>query len=267
MFAKSAFYSFLRDYIPGVGLKFSLLSLFLHLFFLNGGGSKKKLLNKEQKIHSSSEERASSACSANTSAMNPSRVPTARWPLKPGVLVHINRAHNLRNGLTSTRENGAIRNNRHLHQSQLHEEATTILKSPVRPFRRKDALSFQNEEGVLARANRIRAMFGSQLKSHDTFPGISRDKTGIFLVVTSSFASSSFKNKKKCKISSKVVGLRFAFILFALAVTYKKIAPPRCQTTPPDSLNSCASRKRKRPGGGTYIQTNNYYYYYYSLEQ
>lgn len=35
-----------------------------------------------------------------------------------------------------------------------------------------------HDEGMLARANKIKAMFGVQLKEQATLPGISREKTG-----------------------------------------------------------------------------------------
>lgn len=50
--------------------------------------------------------------------------------------------------------------------------------------RRKEApqrrltVSGLHDEGMLARANKIKAMFGVQLKEQATLPGISREKTG-----------------------------------------------------------------------------------------
>jgi len=35
-----------------------------------------------------------------------------------------------------------------------------------------------NEDGMLARTNKIKAMFGVQFKEQATLPGISREKTG-----------------------------------------------------------------------------------------
>lgn len=84
---------------------------------------------------------------------------------------------------------------------------STIVRRPVRPFRRgkssaiarvlKDhhhhhhqqqqqqqeqqqipTLPIIHDEGMIARANRIRAMFSLQLREPVSFPGISRDKTG-----------------------------------------------------------------------------------------
>lgn len=39
-------------------------------------------------------------------------------------------------------------------------------------------MSGLHDEGMLARANKIKAMFGVQLKEQATLPGISREKTG-----------------------------------------------------------------------------------------
>lgn len=39
-------------------------------------------------------------------------------------------------------------------------------------------MSSLHEDGMLARANKIKAMFGVQLKEQATLPGISREKTG-----------------------------------------------------------------------------------------
>ncbi|XP_015602867.1 uncharacterized protein LOC107271413 isoform X4 [Cephus cinctus] len=121
--------------------------------------------------------------------------PAPRWPLKPGVLVHINRTHSLRSGLT-------IRGNETRHGTRVPIDEADSYRSvvsvmgtrensgqvrnrrPVRPFRRgKDenqralSMSGVHDEGMLARANRIRAMFAGQMKEPDTFPGISREKT------------------------------------------------------------------------------------------
>lgn len=67
------------------------------------------------------------------------------------------------------------------------QDDVPAMRAPVRPFKRErhrrnrasqTSLQLSNEEGVVARANRIRAMFSVQLKESDTFPGISRGKTG-----------------------------------------------------------------------------------------
>ncbi|XP_043278895.1 uncharacterized protein nrm isoform X1 [Venturia canescens] len=178
--------------------------------------------------------------------------PAPRWPLKPGVLVHINRAHSLRSGLAgSLRANDTMRihsgslgfaNDRYRSRPQ-----PSIVRQPIRPFRRGStnlnaisnkeivnqralsAVSIMHDEGMIARANRIRAIFGSQLKEPDAFPGILRDKT---------------------------------------AVTYKRIAPSHQQrvlqlSAPPAlperpiSLNQIVSRKRKKPGADPSQATNN----------
>lgn len=88
------------------------------------------------------------------------------------------------------------------------EDNRTIVRRPVRPFRRgkssaiarvlkdhhqqqqklqgeqqeqhKPALPNIHDEGMIARANKIRAMFSLQLREPVSFPGISRDKTGKF---------------------------------------------------------------------------------------
>ncbi|XP_039305895.1 hemicentin-1 isoform X7 [Solenopsis invicta] len=121
--------------------------------------------------------------------------PAPRWPLKPGVLVHINRTHSLRSGL-SVRANEANlrnepvgkRNDEPLKQRFLDETSLSSTgRNPTRTvFRRgrKDqaaqrtaSMTSLNEDGMLARANKIKAMFGVQLKEQATLPGISREKT------------------------------------------------------------------------------------------
>ena len=128
--------------------------------------------------------------------------PAPRWPLKPGVLVHINRTHSLRSGLSGSghaadtlrihSSSGGFTNDRYRSRG-----TPSIVRQPIRPFRRGatgngasnvnketanqralSAVSILHDEGMIARANRIRAMFGSQLKEPDVFPGISREKTG-----------------------------------------------------------------------------------------
>lgn len=119
--------------------------------------------------------------------------PTAapRWPLKPGVLVHINRSHSLRSGL-SVRANESLRNelmNRRNDEPTIADRfivETTIAKvAGGKVFRRRKehpqrsmTVSGLHDEGMLARANKIKAMFGVQLKEQATLPGISREKTG-----------------------------------------------------------------------------------------
>lgn len=44
--------------------------------------------------------------------------------------------------------------------------------------RRTTSMSSLHEDGMLARANKIKAMFGVQLKEQATLPGVSREKTG-----------------------------------------------------------------------------------------
>ncbi|KAG5331057.1 HMCN2 protein, partial [Acromyrmex charruanus] len=123
--------------------------------------------------------------------------PAPRWPLKPGVLVHINRTHSLRSGL-SVRANEANlqnelvgkHNDESLRQRFLDETSlSSIGRNPARAvFRRgrKDqtaqrttSMTSLNEDGMLARANKIKAMFGVQLKEQATLPGISREKTAV----------------------------------------------------------------------------------------
>ncbi|XP_011052073.1 PREDICTED: hemicentin-1 [Acromyrmex echinatior] len=123
--------------------------------------------------------------------------PAPRWPLKPGVLVHINRTHSLRSGL-SVRANEANlqnelvgkHNDESLRQRFLDETSlSSIGRNPTRAvFRRgrKDqtaqrttSMTSLNEDGMLARANKIKAMFGVQLKEQATLPGISREKTAV----------------------------------------------------------------------------------------
>ncbi|KZC13798.1 Hemicentin-2, partial [Dufourea novaeangliae] len=158
--------------------------------------------------------------------------PAPRWPLKPGVLVHINRSHSLRSGL-SVRNGESLRNELMARQYALPVSdrflmETTITKVPAKVFRRRKenvqrslTVASLNDEGMLARANKIKAMFGVQLKEQATLPGISREKT---------------------------------------AVTYKRIAP-RERILHAES--SCelnrgnVSRKRKKPGADPNQAANN----------
>lgn len=115
--------------------------------------------------------------------------PAPRWPLKPGVLVHVNRTHSLRSGLGSriaaADSLGIIRTNG-LAAERAKDPGGVARSTPLRPFRRQDASIagrrrplVPQDEGVLARANKIRAMLGAQLKEPDAgFPGISRGKSG-----------------------------------------------------------------------------------------
>lgn len=158
--------------------------------------------------------------------------PVPRWPLKPGVLVHINRTNSMRSGLSPRLGNCGITtvglpspplsiasSSSRLRLASSTVAVGTMCDSSVakpfidqsssvstRPFRRtiiKDSESrsrsrqrrprisdiicnAQNidqhqqhqDEGVLARANRIRAIFSVQLNNSDAFSGISRGKTG-----------------------------------------------------------------------------------------
>ncbi|XP_063981211.1 hemicentin-1 isoform X2 [Diachasmimorpha longicaudata] len=132
-----------------------------------------------------------------SSSIHPS--PAPRWPLKPGVLVHINRTHSLSTGLSPVH----ARQNLQMHSTlsgctetdQYHSQETNgVVRKPVRPFRRgktttvighleqhhhTTGVPIVHDEGMIARANRIRAMFSSQLREPGSFPGISRDKTAV----------------------------------------------------------------------------------------
>ncbi|OAD61864.1 B-cell receptor CD22 [Eufriesea mexicana] len=162
--------------------------------------------------------------------------PTAapRWPLKPGVLVHINRSHSLRSGL-SVRANESLRNelmNRRNEEPTMADRfivETTIAKvAGGKVFRRRKestqrsvTVSSLHDEGMLARANKIKAMFGVQLKEQTTLPGISREKT---------------------------------------AVTYKRIAPRQRILHAESSCELSRgniSRKRKKPGADPNQAANN----------
>ncbi|XP_076290839.1 neuromusculin isoform X4 [Lasioglossum baleicum] len=158
--------------------------------------------------------------------------PAPRWPLKPGVLVHINRTHSLRSGL-SVRNGESLRNELIARQVDMPVTdrflmETTITKVPAKVFRRRRepaqrslTVTSLNDEGMLARANKIKAMFGVQLKEQATLPGISREKT---------------------------------------AVTYKRIAPRQRIVHAESSceLNRCnVSRKRKKPGADPNQAANN----------
>ncbi|CAL1678170.1 unnamed protein product [Lasius platythorax] len=165
--------------------------------------------------------------------------PAPRWPLKPGVLVHINRTHSLRSGgLMSVRANesnlgnelagkqsdGPTYGQRFLEETPLSPISCDPSRAHVFRRGRKDqpaarrttSMSSLHEDGMLARANKIKAMFGVQLKEQATLPGISREKT---------------------------------------AVTYKRIVPRQrmLHTMDPsrEPNRGNASRKRKKPGAGT----------------
>ncbi|XP_053981934.1 hemicentin-1 isoform X3 [Hylaeus volcanicus] len=158
--------------------------------------------------------------------------PAPRWPLKPGVLVHINRSHSLRSGLSvrasETLRNELIARRRDEPMADRFLMETTIVKVPAKVFRRRKenarrslTVSSLHDDGMIARANKIKAMFGVQLKEQATLPGISREKT---------------------------------------AVTYKRIAP-RQRILHAES--SCelnrgnVSRKRKKPGADPNQAANN----------
>lgn len=77
-----------------------------------------------------------------------------------------------------------------------------------------------NEDGMLARANKIKAMFGVQLKEQATLPGISREKTG----------KSSRKGVKLftrlCEVSSEMLTHLYLQLLACLVEsksTFRKI--------------------------------------------
>ncbi|XP_026824170.1 uncharacterized protein LOC105277484 isoform X3 [Ooceraea biroi] len=164
--------------------------------------------------------------------------PAPRWPLKPGVLVHINRTHSLRAGLSVRANEAGLRNElmaKHdepLGQRFLDETPLSSMgRNPARVFRRgrKDqttqmttSMTSLHEDGMLARANKIKAMFGVQLKEQATLPGISREKT---------------------------------------AVTYKRIVPRQQilhtvePSREPNRVN--VSRKRKKPGADPNQAANN----------
>ncbi|XP_043484948.1 hemicentin-1 isoform X5 [Leptopilina heterotoma] len=180
-----------------------------------------------------------SPTASSYSTQSPSHpTPAPRWPLKPGVLVHVNRTHSLRSGLSS-RSNQALR----IHSdTSLSEPFTTerdsgncpsLMRTPVRPFRRGKDTNRQRpmngiigiqDDGMFARANKIRAIFNAQIsKEQDSFPGISRGKT---------------------------------------AVTYKRIAPRQrimhdaLKTTDLNKSRPNVSRKRKKPGSDPNQTTN-----------
>ncbi|XP_033213429.1 uncharacterized protein LOC117170634 [Belonocnema kinseyi] len=198
-----------------------------------------RVVELEEREHPDGGPPSPTASSYSTQSPNhPSHpTPAPRWPLKPGVLVHVNRTHSLRSGLSS-RSNHALRihSDTSLSKPFTSERCRTdssVMRTPVRPFRRgKDAnrqrtmsVSGMQDDGMFARANKIRAIFNAQLnKETDTFPGISRGKS---------------------------------------AVTYKRIAPRQriihdTLMKPPDLTNSRPniSRKRKKPGSDPNQVTN-----------
>ncbi|XP_067209550.1 uncharacterized protein nrm isoform X2 [Linepithema humile] len=175
------------------------------------------------------------------SPAQPTPTPAPRWPLKPGVLVHINRTHSLRSGLSVRANEANLRNElvaKHndvpLRQKFLDETSLSSNgRNPARTvFRRgrKDqsgqrtaSMSSLHEDGMLARANKIKAMFGVQLKEQTTLPGISREKT---------------------------------------AVTYKRIVPRQQILHTVESSHELnhgnVSRKRKKPGADPNQANNNH---------
>lgn len=115
--------------------------------------------------------------------------------------MHVNRSHSLRSGLAARHDPPETRVNGNRSESfgrisAIQEAVQNVARTPVRAYRRtKDArraisLANVNEDGMIARANRIRAIFGAQFKDSDTFPGISRDKTGKFVLPSFSLPSS-----------------------------------------------------------------------------
>ncbi|XP_044589396.1 hemicentin-2 isoform X6 [Cotesia glomerata] len=166
--------------------------------------------------------------------------PVPRWPLKPGVLVHINRTHSLSSGLNPV---PLSTSNHHIHTipptlpstttitaavattttttetisattAEITSSPTTtmntmmttnknykvdryrtrgdeiiVTRRPIKPFRRGKIMTITqmgipihnivHDEGMIARANRLKAIFSSQLKEPDSFPGISREKTAV----------------------------------------------------------------------------------------
>ncbi|XP_076632490.1 neuromusculin isoform X2 [Colletes latitarsis] len=157
-----------------------------------------------------------------------------RWPLKPGVLVHINRSHSLRSGLSvrggggETLRNELMARRRDEPMADRFLMEATIVKVPAKVFRRRKenarrslTVSSLHDDGMIARANKIKAMFGVQLKEQATLPGISREKT---------------------------------------AVTYKRIAPRQRILHAESSCESNrgnVSRKRKKPGADPNQAANN----------
>ncbi|XP_017883950.1 uncharacterized protein LOC108627282 [Ceratina calcarata] len=172
-----------------------------------------------------------SSHSTQTSPVHPTAAP--RWPLKPGVLVHINRSHSLRSG-PSLRVNETLmpggRGNEERIGDRFLVETTIAKVAAGKAFRRRKtagtaqgtvSLAGMHDEGMLARANKIKAMFGVQLKEQATLPGISREKT---------------------------------------AVTYKRIAPRQRPLHAESSFElnrGNVSRKRKKPGADPNQAANN----------
>lgn len=133
------------------------------------------------------------------SPAQPTPTPAPRWPLKPGVLVHINRTHSLRSGLSVRANEANLRNEqlvakhndeplRQRFLDETHSSLSSNGRNPARTVFRRGrkgqnaqrtvSMSSLHEDGMLARANKIKAMFGVQLKEQTTLPGISREKTG-----------------------------------------------------------------------------------------
>ncbi|XP_011497659.1 PREDICTED: titin-like [Ceratosolen solmsi marchali] len=169
---------------------------------------------------------ASSSHSATPHANVQQQPVVPRWPLKPGVLVHINRTHSMRSGLTIGPRLGvglpspplstasSLSRLRGTSDSMPLTGDSSASVAPVQPIcrgskdtalvgvrqaqrrhrrrhypadcssmarsrQREPQHQSHHEDGMLARANRIRSIFSVQLKESDTFPGISRGKTAV----------------------------------------------------------------------------------------
>uniref|UniRef100_A0ABD2W362 Ig-like domain-containing protein n=1 Tax=Trichogramma kaykai TaxID=54128 RepID=A0ABD2W362_9HYME len=224
--------------------------------------------------------------SATISTQQQQQPPVPRWPLKPGVLVHINRTNSMRSGLSPRLGNGSISvglpspplsttssSSRLRLSGVTGDSSTTPLTESSNggpmPFRRaiKDpesrtrrqrrrvncaanghqngAMLQHQDEGVLARANRIRAIFSVQLKdTADGFPGISRGKTAVTYKRIAPRRSEHQQQQQqqqrqqhKQKQSSPQT---------KLGQTRNNAATTTSSNSTPSS--SSASRKRKKPG-------------------
>ncbi|XP_044016464.1 hemicentin-1 isoform X2 [Aphidius gifuensis] len=205
--------------------------------------------------------------------------PAPRWPLKPGVLVHVNKTHSLSAGLSpvNVRQNNQIHTNLSGcptdtivgNQYRLENvDNSTIVRRPVRPFRRgkssaiarvlKDhhhhqqqqqqqeqqqipTLPIIHDEGMIARANRIRAMFSLQLREPVSFPGISRDKTAV-----------TYKRivpRQRMLLHNDTPSL-------SIESRFNKTSDDGCGNVNAN-VNTNASRKRKKPGADPGQGTNN----------
>lgn len=114
--------------------------------------------------------------------------PVHKWPLRPGVLVHVNGSHSLNLGrLDSAGADSNVQNHSNLPyacSTMPKNSSASKKKKCARKLKQRRASSLSNlrpdETNQLSRANRIRQMFlNDGLRYHgDTLPGVFHGKSG-----------------------------------------------------------------------------------------